>query len=109
MKKGKIKRDKKVMLASVVSASAKYLINDSIEPINPPTMMPDKVNIIDELFLNTLATNKVAVTVKSPHTNANPLTKHAGNPSMIARAAPTPAPLETPSKSGETSLFLKVS
>ena len=98
-----------VILASVVSASARYFINDSTEPISPPTMIPDKVSIIDELFLNTFATNKVAATVKSPNIKASPLMKNAGNPSIIARAAPTPAPLETPSRSGETSLFLNVS
>ena len=94
-----------LMLASVVSASARYLTKDKREPARPPTIIPARGNVIEDWFLNTLATNNVKNTVPMPKTNDKLLTNIDGKPKIIAIAAPTPAPLDTPSKSGETSLF----
>ena len=95
----------KVMLARVVSASASYLMKDNTAPINPPTIISERVNAIDDLFLKDFAMKVVASTVKTPKTKAKKLTKTDDAPITIAKAAPTPAPEDTPSKSGETNLF----
>ena len=65
----------KVMLARVVSASARYLMKDNTAPINPPTIIPERVNAIVDLFLKDFATKVVASTVKTPKTKAKKLTK----------------------------------
>ena len=97
------------MLANVVISFEKYLIIDNIADMNPPTIMPDKSNMVDEPFLNSLDIITVTNTVNRPIRNANTLINAEDNPSTIARAAPTDAPVLTPNKSGDTSLFLKVS
>ena len=82
---------------------------DKIADMNPPTIMPDKSKIVDEPFLNNFEIITVANTVNRPTTKANTLIKAEDKPRTMASAAPTDAPVLTPSKSGETNLFLNVS
>ena len=67
----------------------KYLIIDKIADMNPPTMIPDNSNMVDDPFLNSLDTITVTKTVNKPIKNANTLIKADDNPRTIARAAPT--------------------
>lgn len=67
--------------------------------------MPDKVKTVEDLFLKAVATNKVITTVRIPNPKAKTLTNTDDSPNTIAIAAPTPAPDDTPSKSGDTNLF----
>ena len=97
------------MLASVVMSFEKYLISERIADINPPTIMPDRSKIVDDPFLNSFAIITVIKTVRIPIKNAKTLISADDKPSTIANAAPTEAPVLTPNKSGETSLFLNVS
>lgn len=98
-----------VMDARVDSGSARYLMNDRTDPIRPPIIIPDSRRTVGDLFRKDLARDMVASTVTMPAANALRLTANDDRPSSMARAAPTLAPLVTPRKSGETSLFLNVS
>ena len=60
------------MLANVVMSLEKYLIIDKIADMNPPTMIPDNSNMVDDPFLNSLDTITVTKTVnKDHHTHVN--------------------------------------
>ena len=100
--------NQKVISASFISLSAKYFISPTREDISPPTARPQSISIILDLFLNVLEINNVKATATNPKINANALIKALEKPIKIAKHAPTLAPLETPNKSGETSLLLKV-
>lgn len=97
------------MLANVVISPDEYFISDKTADMKPPTIIPDSSKIVDEPFLNNLETITVMKTVNKPIKNAKTLINADDNPAIIAKAAPTDAPVLTPSKSGDTSLFLNVS
>ena len=77
--------------------------------MKPPTMMPDNKRIVDDPFLNNFDIITVANTVNKPIIKANTLINAEDKPRTIAKAAPTEAPVLTPNRSGDTSLFLNVS
>ena len=99
----------KVMDDRVESGSAKYLITARRALINPPIIIPDSSRMVGDLFWNTFDRVSVSMTVTTPAMNASRLIMAAESPSRMAAAAPTQAPLVTPRKSGDTSLFWKVS
>ncbi len=98
-----------VIVARVVVGSAKYFTIDKAADMNPPTIIPANIKVIDEPFLNNLEMRIVMKTVATPITKANMLVVIADNPKIIAIAAPTAAPELTPSKSGDVSLFWNIS
>ena len=58
---------------NVVVGSAKYFTNDKIDDIKPPTIIPDKIKIIEDPFLNNFEISKVIITVTTPVIKAKTL------------------------------------
>jgi len=70
--------------------------------MKPETITPDKTSMRVDVFFRSLGNSMVNNTAVMPNKKANACMPMHGRCSKIARAAPTPAPYETPSKSGET-------
>ena len=73
--------------------------------INPLIIIPDNKSIVGELFLNDFERINVNTMAKMPKAKEKQHIQIPVIPNNIAKQAPTPAPLETPKKSGDTSLF----
>ena len=97
----------KTIDASSVCSSAMNFIIAKIEHKNPLTIIPESTSIILFLFLNNLGIEVLKYTANKPPIKAISCLCARDAPSIMARAAPTEAPEETPSKSGEINGFLK--
>ena len=78
------------------------------ELMNPPTITPDSTSMMVESRRMSRGMSVVRNTARHPPTKANSCRDANPSPSRIETAAPTQAPFDTPSKSGETSGFLKM-
>ena len=93
-----------VLAVAMMAGSLSVFAADEVEPGTGGTTTETSVT-----SANKDGTVTVTKTVNRPIKNANTLIRADDNPRTIARAAPTEAPVLTPSKSGDTSLFLNVS
>ena len=94
--------------ASSVSGSARYFISPSVADIKPDTTIPASTKITAESRPINRGSAKVINTANSPPAKAAACVPQMLQPSKIDNAAPTQAPEETPSKSGDTSGLRKI-
>ena len=95
------------MSGSFVSGSATYFKKPITEPIRPLTMIPERTSISVLVRPIILGMASVIATAARPKPKAKACTQNSDRSKIMAVAAPTQAPAETPSRSGLTSWFLK--
>ena len=95
------------MSGSLVSGSATYFKKPITEAIRPLTMIPEStsISVLERPIRRGM--DSVMPTAASPQTKANACTQKSDKSNIIATAAPTQAPAETPSRSGLTSWLRK--
>ena len=96
------------MACSWLWGSATYLIMPSTELISPDTITPERTSITLDVLPSSFGISSVSATAARPQAKAIASVITGESPNRIASAAPTQAPEETPSRSGDTRGFRKI-
>jgi hypothetical protein len=104
----KLPISQKTIAGNLFSGSATYLVNETKEEKNDPTIIPANTRISVDDLLNRLLIPYAKPTATMPKIIARIWIENPFGENKIAKAAPKPAPDVTPSMSGDTSGFFRI-